>query len=188
MRHVSETVFLVLFTISFVEVEELDWCVKQVTFTSKLTFKENSYITQFTDDMMSVDKPQPVVSTVMLTSTQTVTFTPSCSIPIMSTTSASGDSSCSVTTVVTPSCTAQRFGPQFLGTIFIVEDKLYYHNFAVFYCLGASPVNTTPGSSSPLPWVGGGIIGAVLSTAILLTVLAAVCLLRRKRTHSQHKM
>ena len=52
----------------------------------------------------------------------------------------------------------------------------------------ASPVNTTPGSSSPLPWVGGGIIGAVLSAAILVTVLAAVCLLKRKRTHSQHKM
>ena len=42
----------------------------------------------YTEGMMFVDKPQPVVSPrpVMLTSTQTVTFTPSCSIP-MSTTS-----------------------------------------------------------------------------------------------------
>ena len=163
-------------------------CVAVCTCTCKVKML---CVSKIVDDMVSVDKPQHVVSTVILTSTQTVTFTPSCSIPIMSTTSASGDSSCSVTTVVTPSCTAQRFGPQFLGTIFIVEDKLYYHNFTVFYCLGASPVNTTPGSSSPLPWVGGGIIGAVLSTAILLTVLVAVCLLRRRkrrRTHSQDKM
>ena len=41
---------------------------------------------------------------------------------------------------------------------------------------------------TPLPWVGGVIIGAVLSTVILFTVLAAVCLWRRKRTHSQHKL
>ena len=60
-------------------------------------------------------------------------------------------------------------------------------------CSHTSPAaysDTSLVSSSPLPWVGGGIIGAVLSTAILLTVLAAVCLLRRrrKRTHSQHRM
>ena len=54
--------------------------------------------------------------------------------------------------------------------------------------------DTSPVFSSPLPWVGGGIIGAVLSTAILLTVsvLVAVCLVRRRRrrrkTPSQYKM
>ena len=102
---------------------------KQINF-----LKENSYITQFTDDMMSVDKPQLAVSTVMLTSTQTVTFTPLCSMLIMSTTSVSEASSCNVlistTTVVsTPLCTAQeRVGPQ-LGITFIIGDKIYYHNF-----------------------------------------------------------
>ena len=77
---------------------------------------------------MSVDKPQPVVSTVMFTLTQTGTF------PMP-------------TTLVS--------------------------------------VNTS------LPWVGGVIIGAVLTAAILLTVLAAMCLLRkreRSRTHLQHNM
>ena len=42
--------------------------------------------------------------------------------------------------------------------------------------------------STAASWVGGVIIGVVLSTVILLTVLAAVCLWRRKRTHSQHNM
>ena len=41
---------------------------------------------------------------------------------------------------------------------------------------------------TPLPWVGGVIIGAVLSTVMLITVLAAVCLWRGKRSHSQHKL
>ena len=162
MRHVSQTVLLIVSTVTFVEIEELDSCVKQVTFTSLCAyFQEKMVVTQlFTEDMMSVDMPQLVVSTVMLTSTQTVTFTPSCSMPMtsvykpqpvvstimltstqtvtftpscsilvpMSTTSASGASSCSVltstTTVVsTPSCTAQRVGPQFLGIVFTSSSK-----------------------------------------------------------------
>ena len=52
---------------------------------------------------------------------------------------------------------------------------------------GTDSQSATP-TSSLLPWVGGVIIGAVLSTVILLTVLAAVCLWRRKRTNSQHKL
>ena len=73
MRHISQTVFLLVLTLTFVEIEELDSCVKQVTFLSKInlcayTLKEIA--TQFTDDMMPVDMPHHVVSTVMLTSTQ----------------------------------------------------------------------------------------------------------------------
>ena len=58
-------------------------------------------------------------------------------------------------------------------------------------------VRTTPTSvvsdaqheanSSPLPWVAGIIIGAVLSAAILLTVIVAVYLWRKK-AQSQYKM
>ena len=55
-----------------------------------------------------------------------------------------------------------------------------------FFIEMMSNVPTQKVESSPASWVGGIIIGAVLSTVILLTVLAAVCLWRRKRSHSQH--
>ena len=174
MRHISQTVLLlVVLTVTFVEIEELDLCVKQVTFLSKInlcayTLKEIA--TQFTDDMIPVDMPQPVMSTVMFTSTQIVS----------STTSASRAPSCSVlistTTAPVSSCSPL---PWVGGGIPLSSSPLPWVGGGI------------PLSSSPLPWVGGGIIGAVLSTAILLTVLVAVCLLRRRkrrRTHSQHKM
>ena len=56
-------------------------------------------------------------------------------------------------------------------------------NIIMYFIFDLSIDSQIPTAAS---WVGGVIIGAVLSTVILLTVLAAVCLWRRKRTHSQH--
>ena len=47
MNHVSQTVLLLVSTKHFVEIEELDLCVNQVTFTSLCTLysiKEKCYI------------------------------------------------------------------------------------------------------------------------------------------------
>ena len=69
-------------------------------------------------------------------------------------------------------------------TCCMCENTIIIINF--FFIEMMSNVPTQNVGSSPASWVGGIIIGAVLSTVILFTVLAAVCLWKRKRTHSQH--
>ena len=70
------------------------------------------------------------------------------------------------------------------GTIML---KIKYLTIVTLIVTIIGSVRTTPTSdaqreanSSPLPWVAGIIIGAVLSTAILLTVIVAVYLWRKK--------
>ena len=96
---------------------------------------------------------------------------------------------------IVPSCTVDNILYMYIFYRY-VYIFMFLHVIVEISCIilkeQAHPNTTSrPSSASQndgIPWVGGVIIGAVLSTVIFLTVLAAVFLLRRKKTHSQHKL